>query len=318
MRIVAVDTFPPELDAVADASPRATFYHTGTWLLSLAAAYPRMRARWLVAEDGSRPIAYLPCISTRHGPFVSWWSLPFGTYGGPVGDPEAYVELTSAYRLMGARRNVLEVSWVDFFNLLDAAGGEQERTHAHVLDISTGFETVWRERFDKLRRRRARNARDSGVVVRRTTAGEDVGRFVSVYRARLAGWEARTGYPERLFRDLVANGGARVGLYLAEREGEVLGGHVNFYYKDVVTAWCGMASTRGNELHAGTLLYATAIREACEAGFRSYNLGASLGKASLEEYKRSLGGVPHEYRIVRQRRLAGRVVAALRRRGGAR
>ena len=32
MRVEVVDTFPPELDAVADASPRATFYHTNAWL----------------------------------------------------------------------------------------------------------------------------------------------------------------------------------------------------------------------------------------------------------------------------------------------
>ncbi len=312
MKVVLVDTFPPELDAVADASPRATFYHTGTWLLSLVAAYPHMRARWLVAEDGSRPIAYLPCVSTRRGPFDSWWSLPFGTYGGPVGEAETFPDLMAAFRRLGERRNALEVGWVDFFNHIDTLNGEQESASAHVVDISPGFEFVWRERFDKLRRRRSRNAEEKGIVVRRTSDVADVGRFVALYRTRLEGWAAGSGYPDRLFRDLVGNGGGRVGMYLAEREGEVLGGHVNFYYKDAVTAWCGMASKVGNELHAGTLLYASAMREACEAGFHSYNLGASLGKASLEEYKRSLGGEPYSYRIVRHRRMAGRVVAALR------
>jgi lipid II:glycine glycyltransferase (peptidoglycan interpeptide bridge formation enzyme) len=107
-------------------------------------------------------------------------------------------------------------------------------------------------------------------------------------------------------------------MYLAVHEGNVVGGHVNFYYKEDVTAWYGMASERGDQFNAGTLLYATAMREACAEGYRSYNLGASLGKASLIEFKRSLGGVSYEYRTVRHRSLAGRVVAALRRRGGER
>ena len=180
MKIAVVDTFPPELDAVAEASQQATFYHTGTWLLSLVAAYPNMRARWLVAEDGSRPIAYLPCISTRRGPFDSWWSLPFGTYGGPVGEAEAFPALMEAYRRLGERRNVLEVGWVDFFHDVDTPDGEQESASAHVVDISPGFEFVWRERFDKLRRRRTRNAGENGIVVRRTRDVGDVARFVAL------------------------------------------------------------------------------------------------------------------------------------------
>lgn len=309
MKVAVVDTFPPELDAVADASPHATFYHTNAWLSSLAQAYPRLRPRCLVADGDAR--GFLPYFVAKRGPFEALWSLPFGTYGGPVGDEGASRELLDAFRREGQRRRVLEVGWVDFRNAFDAEG-EVETGRTHVVDISAGFDAVWRDRFDKPRRRRVRRAEEMGVVVRRAASEDDVTRFFDVYRARLEGWDERGGHPEALFRGLVARGGERVRLYVAEHEGNVVGGHVNFYYKDDVTAWYGMASRAGDELHAGTLLYATAMREACEAGFRSYNLGASLGKASLEEYKRSLGGEPYEYRIVRQRRFAGRVVAALR------
>ena len=164
----------------------------------------------------------------------------------------------------------------------------------------------------------ARRAEEAGVVVRRVAGDDDVRAFFDVYRSRLAGWESRGGHPEALFRSLWVRGGERVRMYVAVHQGNVVGGHVNFYYKEDVTAWYGMASQRGDELNAGTLLYATAMREACEAGFRSYNLGASLGKSSLVEYKRSLGGEPREYRIVRYRRLLGRAAAALRRWGRAR
>jgi CelD/BcsL family acetyltransferase involved in cellulose biosynthesis len=309
MRVAVVDTFPPELDAIADASPRATFYHTNAWLSSLAHAYPRLRPRCLVAEGDAR--AFLPYFVARRGPFEALWSLPFGTYGGPVGDEAASRALIEAFRREGERRRVLEVGWVDFRNAFDP-GGEVEMGRTHVVDIAAGFDAVWRDRFDKPRRRRVRRAEEMGVVVRRAASEDDVTRFFDVYRARLAGWDERGGHPEALFRELVARGGERVRLYVAEHEGNVVGGHVNFYYKDDVTAWYGMASRAGDDLHAGTLLYATAMREACEAGFRSYNLGASLGKASLEEYKRSLGGEPYEYRIVRRRRFAGRLVAAWR------
>ncbi|HXV12882.1 MAG TPA: GNAT family N-acetyltransferase [Candidatus Krumholzibacteria bacterium] len=312
MRVVVVDTFPPELDAVADASARATFYHTSTWLTSLAGAYPRLRLRCLLAEEGGRALAYLPYFTTRRGPFESLWSLPFATYGGPVGDPTAAAELLAAYSRQLERRNVLEVNWVDYYNAFEPAGGEVEIALTHVVDIAPGFDVVWRERFDSSRRRRARRAEEAGVVVRRATEASDVRSFVEVYRSRLERWEARSGHPEALFQSLLARGGERVGLYLATHQGDVVGGQINFYHRDTVTSWYGMASPRGNELHAGVLLYATFLREACEAGFGACNLGASLGKESLIAFKRALGGEPHEYRSVTHRRRVGRLLAAAR------
>ncbi|HEU4928977.1 MAG TPA: GNAT family N-acetyltransferase [Candidatus Krumholzibacteria bacterium] len=316
MKIEVADTFPPELDAVADGAPRATFYHTRAWLESLADAYPRLASRCLIAHDGAAPVAFLPYFVTRRGPFVSLWSLPFGTYGGPVGQIAAAGDLLRVFRSQSERRLVVEAGLVDFHNDIDPTGASVEHASTHVVDLSGGYDTVWRDRFDKSRRRRARRAQEAGVVVRRAAGDEDVRRFVEVYRTRLAGWDARSGHPDALFRALVARGGNRVRLSVAEHTGEVVGGHVNFYYKDAVIAWYGMASRRGDELQAGTLLYAEAMREACEEGFRTYNLGASLGKASLVEYKQSLGGVAHQYRIVRRRSFVGRALGLLRLRRG--
>lgn len=313
MKVEVADTFPPELDAVALGSPRATFYHTHAWLESLAEAYPRLSRRTLIAYDGAQARGYLPYFVVRRGPFMSLWSLPFGTYGGPVGEDTATAELLRAFRSQSERRLVVEAGLVDFHNTMEVWGTVETET-THVVDLSGGYHDVWQQKFDKARRRRARRAQEAGVTVRRASGDEDVGRFVDVYRARLAGWEARSGHPDGLFRALVARGGDGVRLYVAEHQGEVVGGHVNFYYKDAVIAWYGMASHHGDELQAGTLLYAEAMRAACAEGFRSYNLGGSLGKASLVEYKQSLGGQAREYRIVRRRNAVGRAIAFLRER----
>jgi CelD/BcsL family acetyltransferase involved in cellulose biosynthesis len=315
MNIAVIDSFPPELEAVADAAPRATFYHTGTWLHALAAAYPRMTLHCLVATDGNDTVGYLPFFVTRRGPFKTEWSLPFGTYGGPVGVGGDGVDrrLIDAFRERLSDRRTVESGWVDFHNAL-ADGGHGTESETHIVDLSVGYDVLWRDGFDKPRRRRVRRAEEQGVVIRRATGDADVGRFVDVYRGRLKEWDTSEGHPETLFHDLVTRGaGGRVRLHLAVVGDDVVGGHLNFYYKEAVIAWYGMASTRGDALHAGTLLYATCMREACDGGFRSYNLGASLGKRSLIEYKQSLGGVLYRYRTVRRRRLAGNAAAWLRR-----
>jgi hypothetical protein len=316
MRIELVDSFPPELDAVADVSPRATFYHTGAWLLSLADAYPRMALSCLVVRDGNSVRGYLPFFETRRGPFRAAWSLPFGTYGGPVGDDAARDALLRAFEKRISAPGAIEIGWVDFHDAGPLPGWESSGCSTHVVDLSGGFDTVWRERFDKPRRRRVRRAEEHGVSIRRGAGPDDVARFVEVYRDRLRGWDTGEGHPERIFMSLVERGGERVRLYLASHEGAVVGGHLNFYYGDMVTAWYGMTSTRAGDTQAGTLLYATCMREACEAGFARYNLGSSLGRASLIEYKESLGGEVRLYRMLRRRRLAGRLAAMVRGRHG--
>jgi hypothetical protein len=322
MRIEVLDSLPPGIDALADAAPRATFYHTRPWLDSLADAYPRMRLRCVAAHDGEQLAGYLPFFESARGPFRTAWSLPFGTYGGPVTRGDDTLEERMFDFFLSANRGALtlETGWVDFYNAWPHGTGVIEPAVTQLVDLSAGFDAVWRERFDKPRRRRVRRAEEQGVTVRRAQNQDDVRRFVAVYRERLRDWESGDGHPERLFFDLFRRAGdGRVRLFVAEHDGMVVGGHLNLYHRRDVIAWYGMASHRGDELNAGTLLYARCMRDACDAGFERYNLGASLGKQSLVAYKASLGGVEYHYRIVRNRRAAARVVAALRNvRGGKR
>jgi CelD/BcsL family acetyltransferase involved in cellulose biosynthesis len=320
MTIEQLDSLPPEIDAFSDAAPRATFYHTRVWLQSLAAAYPRLTARCLAAREGGTLAGYLPYFVARRGPLRTVWSLPFGTYGGPVSTgAETDRALLAAFRRELDRPGTLEAGWVDFHNRAPDDGAATETATTHILDLTGGFGAVWSGRFDKPRRRRVRRAEEQGVDVRPAAGDEDVRRFVDVYRQRLDAWHAASGHPERLFAELVTRGaGGRVRLFVATCAGEVVGGHLNLYHGRSVIAWYGMASARGDELNAGTLLYARCIQDACDAGYADYNLGASLGKRSLVEYKESLGGVAYRYRIVRHRRLAGRLAGALRALGGGR
>lgn len=315
MQIEVLDSLPPGMDSLAEESPRATFYHTRVWLESLAAAYPRLSLRCIAATDGGTPVGFMPLFVSQRGPFRTLWSLPFGTYGGPVGTGGEAVDraLLDAFRREASRPWTVEAGWVDFHAAVADPGGSVEAATTHVVDLAGGFDSVWRDRLDKPRRRRVRRAEEQGVEVQTASGEDDVARFIEVYRQRLDAWDTGPGHPERLIFDLVARGaGGRVRLFLATHAGEVLGGHLNLYHRRSVIAWYGMASARGDELNAGTLLYARCMRDACESGYTDYNLGASLGKRSLVEYKESLGGVERRYRIIRHRRLAGRIAGALR------
>jgi CelD/BcsL family acetyltransferase involved in cellulose biosynthesis len=311
MTITTVDTFPSELDDLALASPQATFYHTGVWLESVAAAYPRLSLRCIVAREGAETLGYLPYFVSTRGPLRRIWSLPFGTYGGPVAREEAVARalLQHYERLRSAA--VVEVGWVDFQNIVGAR--EDDRWYeTHLVDLSAGFDDLWSTKFDKQRRKRARRAERLGVTVRRCDDVDGRRAYFNIFRARIEAFGRRNLYPESLHDELFARGGDAVRLYLARHEDTVVGGHLNFYHKDTVIAWNGIVAEEHEHLQAGTLLYAECMRDACREGLRTYNLGASLGKTSLIYFKESLGGVAHGYAVHASRSLLGRIVRRAR------
>lgn len=315
MQVDRIDRFSPDLDEFAVNSPGATFYHSSTWIECLARAFPAMRFECLVARNGTELLAYLPYFIIKKGPLRAAWSLPFGTYGGPVvsGNDQAARSLVDTFWELGKQSGIHEVGLVDFSNRFssEASGGIEETTH--VLELDKDFDSLQASRFEKSKRRQARKAHREGVRVTEARTVEEVLRYHEIYVRRTREWNERFCYPDRLFAELFERGSGRVRLFLAHDGDELVGGHLNFYFKDTVIAWNGVTAGPGGGSQASTLLYNECIRHACENGFRFYNLGGSLGKQSLVEYKESIGGVLFRYRTARWRSMGGKVASALKR-----
>jgi len=214
---------------------------------------------------------------------------------------------------------VAKAGWVDYGNRgkpLPGHGWTSKKVITHLIDISSGFEALWQETFEHQRRKRTRRAERMGVKIRRTTSGKDLTSYYQIYCDRVDQWGSGIQYPESLFACLLERGGDSVRLYVAEHDGAIVGGHFNFYYKDTVTAWTGVTTKESNSLQAGTLLYIQCLRDACKEGYRVYNLGGSLNKQSLIDFKESLGGKPYEYGQHTRRSILGKAAALFKRTGG--
>jgi len=314
MRIETVDQFSAPLDELARRCPDATFYHTGTWIESLERTFPSMRFQCLTAGSGSEITGYLPFFVLKKGPFGAFWSLPFGTYGGPVtlGDEDVSRALVEEYAALKKRRGILEIGLVDFGNRVRDRAFRAEENTTHVIELRGSFDEIWDRAFEKSKRRQARKAMREGLTVTEAHSVEEVSRYYDIYVQRMKRWNEGFRYPESLFTELFTRGKGAVKLFVARLGGELLGGHLNFYFKDTVIAWNGVVRDTADGTQASTLLYSECLRHACENGFRSYNLGGSLGKQSLVDYKESLGGAPHAYRTLVWRSAAGHMARTLR------
>jgi CelD/BcsL family acetyltransferase involved in cellulose biosynthesis len=320
MLIRTIDTYDGDLEHVADISDTATFYHSRIWIESLAATFPRLSFRCLVSQTGDSVSGFLPYFTVRRGPLHTAWSLPFGTYGGPVAlNSDAAAELIEAYARTVPSIGTLTIGWIDYHNAglrAPVAGWKKKVISTHRIDISGGYDQLWEETLDRQRKKRTRRAERLGVEVRRTTASQDLESYYEIYSQRIDQWGGSTRYPRSLFATLLERGGDSVRLYVAEHDGEIVGGHFNFYHRDTVTAWMGVTTRESNHVQAGTLLYIQCLRDACKEGYRLYNLGGSLDKPTLIEFKESLGGTPYEYCQYTRRSFLGRAAAWVKRVGG--
>lgn len=313
MQIEVLDHLPSELDRLAQDSTLATFYQTRVWLESLDRAFPAMRLRVMVAMEAGAVTGYLPFFEIHHGPAKRLWSLPFGTYGGPVTEAgsKPAQELVRALMAMRRQRGVHEIGLVDFSGRQSAPALQRCEEATHLLDLVPGFEKLWADRFDRSKRRQTRRAEREGLRITQAESVEELKRYYRIYQQRSAVWRQRIRYPEELFVDLFEKGGESVKLFLAWQDDTLLGGHLNFYFKNTVIAWNGVTTASSRGTQAGTLLYAACIRHACDNGYRDYNLGGSLGSESLAEYKEALGASLYGYATLRWRSPGARIASVV-------
>ena len=296
---------PVELETLLRSAPGATFFHTPAWTQSLERSFPRCEVSWLVARDEKGAIAgIMPAARLARGPFYRLQALPFGTYGDPLArDPAARTALVEAFfdrarsiRCIGAAVHSFGGTLADPVPRGAAVRAEECR----LVPLAGGMEEVL-ARWSPKRRQLARRAERAGVAARPLDTEDEARRFHALYAAQSSAWGGVHPYPERLFIELFRRRGEGVVMYGAFLDGELLGGHVDFFHGPVAQAWQAGMSPRGNEHEAATMLLRAALADACARGMRTFNLGSSAGDRGMIFFKESLGGIEHRYPVLAMR-----------------
>jgi len=252
--------------------------------------------------QGHRLAAGLPVMRYTKRGFSALLSMPFGTYGGPlVGDTASLAAggLLSARFFDEARRS--RVAYAELVDLpsqitpMSSKDIRQVEDETRVLNLDGGFDELHRG-FKPSNRNKIRKAQKSGVVVRRGRRRDDYLRYHTLLLDCSKNWGGRVRFGKRFFEVLSAIDDGSVQLWLAEYNGDVVAGLLNFMHGNNVMNWGAVMLHSARSLSPMNLLHAEAIRDAVNRGLTIYNFGSSAGFKGVDQFKMTFGTRRVQYR----------------------
>lgn len=180
---------------------------------------------------------------------------------------------------------------------------------AHVLDLTGGFEEVWRSRFRPGTRTKVRRAERLGVTVQTDTSGELVEVFYELLTRSFDRWAVQQHEPRWLahlrgrrrdpiekFHLMAARLGGRCRISVAWYDGRPAAAIL--VLRSTYTAHYtrgAMDRTLASQCFANYLLHHMAIEDACESGCLNYHMGESGASAGLAQFKEHFGARARPY-----------------------
>lgn len=293
---------------VARRCEYATFFHTPIWSELVTRTFPTLQdaTRYATLPGGIRAVFPLVEVVRRlAGRIVVVHSTAFGCYGGMIADgPIDDRAQDSVHRrvLRGALVE-LEVTENPLAPLPPSTARDAtvREDFTDMLSLADGRSAAT-ARFTSERRREITKGKASGVGTRIASTLDDYRGYFAVYEDSLRRWGGRVtlAYPWDLFEvshDLAHRHPDHLKLWLAERDGEILGGALNFYWNQHAVGWHAAARAEALDSHAFPILVADAMEDACARGFRWFDLNPSGGLEGVAAFKSRFGG---ERRLVRR------------------
>ena len=267
----------------------STFFSQERFIRAVARAEGNASVRVLKLQSTKSP-AYLfglERVLTFNRRSVSL--APFGLYAYPVhaeGSDDCVSLLTARLKTF----NTVYFDWNvrfdhgDLANQLEHCGLHRFEDTTHVLSLDRPYEVLFKG-FSQTTRNQIRRAKRKGVVVSRCTTELDVAKYYSLYTKMVeqrGGWT--NSYNETLFAELFALNNDVIFL-TAKLDNEMIGG--GWYIRDghSLFYWQGAINYDLTDYFPYSAIIDCAIRFACNEAMKSFNMGGSGGRTSLEQFK---------------------------------
>ncbi len=177
------------------------------------------------------------------------------------------------------------------------------REPCYVIDLSGGFEEVWRHKFQRTVRQAVRKAESSGMDIQADRSGKMLDTFYDLYERSMSRWSnmaheplwftkwnIERATPKSMLTAVAERFGESCTTWVARSGGDPVAVIIVLQAGWHCIAWkAAMDKERAGPLRAFQLLHRLAIEEACEAGCRIYDMQVANPGTSLASSKKRLG-----------------------------
>ena len=286
-------------DEFVRSSDDGTVFHLSAWKRVVAEVF-RHTPHYLAAVEDGKIRGVLPLFEVRgllSGHVLI--SVPYAVYGGLCGsDPAARHALLDEARALGQRRRIRHIELRHLHNPEASLPTKPLYvTFARTLDPDpeVNFGLVPRKQ-----RRMVRQGTKNGLEGRR--GWEFLPEFYEIFavsRRHLGS----PPFPVRLFESIRDHFGKEAGLLTIWHEGRMTAGVISLFYRDRIMPYYGGSLPQGFRLAVNDFMYWELMREACEAGYRTFDFGRSREGSGSYDFKRHWGFEPsplaYQYQMVR-------------------
>jgi FemAB-related protein (PEP-CTERM system-associated) len=275
-------------DRFVRSSADGTIFHTTAWKRIVQDVFHHV-PRYVLAVDGDDIKGVLPLFEVRGlltGRVLV--STPYAVYGGLcTTDPEAASALLSVSQELSARHRA---RYVELRQLGSPRGDlptkELYSTFARPLDPDpeANFAAVPRKQ-----RRMVRQGAKHGLTARQ--GWEFLREFYEIFlisRRHLGS----PPFPHSLFEAVRDHLGKQAQLLTVWHEERMVSGVISFFHEDRVMPYYGAALPSAFPLAANDFMYWEIMREACLAGYRTFDFGRSRAGSGSYDFKRHWGFEP--------------------------
>lgn len=300
-----------EYEKLVRASRNGMLYHSIQWK-RLLESFTGAKPVYMVARKGGEIVGALPTFlkeNPRYGNILN--SLPFyGSNGGPVVSPrlpkeerrQVKMDLLSAFNRVATENHCVTSTLItsvfenDIFmydrvlrpEFVDNRIEQITVFKPPIVDIEK--EILYRT-VDKRCRVAIRKAQRSGITTEVAEDLRDLHTFYEMHEKSIVnkhGIYKPIGFFELAFKILKQNESFR--LLFAKKDGEIIGGLLLFYYKNMVEYYTPCFKLETSELQPLSLLIFEGMKDAIKNGYTMWNFGGTWhSQQGVLRFKRSWG-----------------------------
>lgn len=274
-------------------SPYATIYHTIEWMRVWIETFPSWKGFFVLLRENDEILAGMPIIEVNRFGLKSYYSMPYGTYGGIIGRRK--FEILS-YLL---KRRPFERIFIESFEeypLLEKEGFKKIERGTHITPLPSESTELWKRMIHKKTKGQIEEARRKGVEIKILDKEEEIILCYEMVKETEERHRGLVKFPVELYKNIFKIMLKNLRWTIAMKENTYLAHLIAFPFKETIYIWGNASFSYSLPYRPNNALWWEMIEWGCRNGYKYANLGASPPEASgLIRWKERLGGEERVY-----------------------